>query len=183
MKLVINNPYRVIGISANDSAREIQARRGKIRAYANIGKIITSKYDFTFLSSIVRDTEIIDKAFSDIEQNANKVIHSLFWFTNLNPVDNTAIQHLVSGNKEKAIEIWDKLTDGKEVTSKNFSAFNNIQTKYLSKSVNPNRNNNYHLFSLLYDKKNYIYKYLIFKNIHQNLIQELYLKLKNKHGN
>jgi hypothetical protein len=61
----------------------------------------------------------------------NKVVHSLFWFTNLNPVDNTAIQHLVSGNKEKAIEIWDKLTDEKEVTSKNFSAFNNIGTLYL----------------------------------------------------
>lgn len=74
-----------------------------------------------FLNSLQRTNSIIDKAFSDIEQNQNKVVHSLFWFTNLNPVDNTAIQHLVSGNKEKAIEIWDKLTDKRSYNQKLFS--------------------------------------------------------------
>lgn len=131
MKSILNNPYRIAGILSNASAREIQARRGKIIAFAKVGKEITSEYDFSFLSSIQRTNSIIEKAFSDIEQNQNKVVHSLFWFTNLNPIDNTAIQHLITGNKEKAIEIWDKLTDEKEVTSKNFSAFNNIGTLYL----------------------------------------------------
>jgi hypothetical protein len=131
MKFVLNNPYRIVGILANASAREIQARKGKISAYAKVGKEITSEYDLPFFNSIERTTALIDKAFSDIEQNQNKVFHSLFWFTNLNPIDNTAIQHLVSGNKEKALEIWDKLTDEKEITSKNFSAFNNIGTLYL----------------------------------------------------
>lgn len=131
MKSILNNPFRIAGILANASAREILARKNRISAYAKVGKKITSEYDFSFLNSIQRTNGIIDKAFSDIEQNQNKVVHSLFWFTNLNPVDNTAIQHLVSGNKEKAIEIWDKLTDEKEVTSKNFSAFNNIGTLYL----------------------------------------------------
>ena len=131
MNLITENPYRIVGITSNASAREIQARKGKISAYAKVGKEITSEFDFQFFNSIERTTTLIDKAFSDIEQNQNKVFHSLFWFTNLNPVDNTAIQHLFSGNKEKAIEIWDKLTDEKEVTSKNFSAFNNIGTLYL----------------------------------------------------
>jgi hypothetical protein len=131
MKFVLNNPYRIVGILANASAREIQARKGKISAYAKVGKEITSEYDLPFFNSIERTTSLIDKAFSDIEQNQNKVFHSLFWFTNLNPIDNTTIQHLVSGNKEKALEIWDKLTNEKEVTSKNYSAFNNIGTLYL----------------------------------------------------
>ncbi|MCZ8169284.1 MAG: hypothetical protein O9297_11800 [Flavobacterium sp.] len=131
MKSILNNPFRIAGIIANASAREVFARKNRISAYAKVSKEITSEYDFSFLNSIQRTNSIIDKAFSDIEQNQNKVVHSLFWFTNLNSVDNTAIQHLVSGNKEKAIEIWDKLTDEKEVTSKNFSAFNNIGTLYL----------------------------------------------------
>ena len=131
MNLIINNPYRIIGIPANASAREIQGRKAKITAFARVGKEVTSEFDFNFLKNISRETEIIDKAFSDIEQNQNKVAHSLFWFINLNPVDNTAIQHLISGNKEKAIEIWEKLTDEKEVNPKNFSAFNNIGTLYL----------------------------------------------------
>ena len=131
MKSILNNPYRIAGILANCSEKDILKQKSKIKRFSEVGKEITSEYDFSFLNSIQRTNSIIDKAFSDIEQNQNKVVHSLFWFTNLNPVDNTAIQHLVSGNKEKAIEIWDKLTDEKEVTSKNFSAFNNIGTLYL----------------------------------------------------
>jgi hypothetical protein len=131
MKSILNNPYRIAGILANCSEKDILKQKSKIKRFSEVGKEITSEYDFSFLNSLQRTNSIIDKAFSDIEQNQNKVVHSLFWFTNLNPVDNTAIQHLVSGNKEKAIEIWDKLTDEKEVTTKNFSAFNNIGTLYL----------------------------------------------------
>ena len=131
MKSILNNPYRIAGILANCSEKDILKQKSKIKRFSEVGKEITSEYDFPFLNSLQRTNSIIDKAFSDIEQNQNKVVHSLFWFTNLNPVDNTAIQHLVSGNKEKAIEIWDKLTDEKEVTTKNFSAFNNIGTLYL----------------------------------------------------
>jgi hypothetical protein len=131
MKSILNNPYRIAGIVANSSEKDILKQKSKIKRFSEVGKEITSEYDFSFLNSIQRTNSIIDKAFSDIEQNQNKVIHSLFWFTNLNTVDNTAIQHLITGNKEKAIEIWDKLTDEKEVTSKNFSAFNNLGTLYL----------------------------------------------------
>lgn len=131
MNTIHHNPYRIIGILANASAKEIQSRKAKVSAFARVGKEITSEYDFPFLSSLERSSTIIDKAFSDIEQNQNKVAHSLFWFINLNPIDNTAIQHLISGNKEKAIEIWGKLTIDKDVNSKNFSAFNNIGTLYL----------------------------------------------------
>jgi hypothetical protein len=131
MKSILNNPYRIAGILANCSEKDILKQKSKIKRFSEVGKEITSEYDFSFFNSLQRTNSIIDKAFSDIEQNQNKVIHSLFWFTNLNPIDNTAIQHLVFGNKEKAIEIWDKLTDEKEVTSKNFSAFNNIGTLYL----------------------------------------------------
>jgi hypothetical protein len=131
MKLITKNPYRIVGIHANASAREIQARKGKISAYAKVGKEITSEFDLPFLNSIERTTSLIDKAFSDIEQDQNKVFYSLFWFINLNTIDSTALQHLISGNKEKAIEIWNKLTYEKEVTTKNFSAFNNISSLYL----------------------------------------------------
>ncbi|MEZ4986232.1 MAG: hypothetical protein R2795_14530 [Saprospiraceae bacterium] len=58
------------------------------------------------------------KAFSGIEQNQDKVSHSLFWFLKVNTFDETAINYLINGDKEKAVEIWDKVTNGKEVTSK-----------------------------------------------------------------
>lgn len=130
MQKINNNPFRVIGIVANSSAKEIQSRRGKIQAYARVGKEISSEYDFEFLEPVIRTEEVLNKAFSQIEQHKNIVDHSLFWFTNLNAIDETAIKHLINGNKEKAIEIWEKITEGKEISSRNFSAFNNIGTLY-----------------------------------------------------
>lgn len=131
MNSILNNPYRIAGILSNSTEKDILKQKSKIKRFSEVGKTITSEYDFPFLNSLQRSSTLIDKAFSDIEQNQNKVTHSLFWFINLNPIDNTAIQHLISGNKEKAIEIWKKLTYEKEVNAKNFSAFNNIGTLYL----------------------------------------------------
>jgi hypothetical protein len=131
MESILNNPYRIGGILANTSEKDILKQRSKIKRFSEVGKQITSEYDFPFLPSLQRSNSIIEKSFSEIEQNQDKVAYSLFWLINLNTVDNTAIQHLISGNKEKAIEIWVKLTDEKEVNSKNFSAFNNIGTLYL----------------------------------------------------
>ncbi len=131
MKIITNNPYRIAGILSNSSEKDILKQKSKIKRFSEVGKEITSEYDFPFFSSLQRNNANIDKAFSDIEQNQDKVTHSLFWFINLNPIDDTAIQYLISGNKEKAFEIWEKLTDGKEVNSKNFSAFNNVGTLYL----------------------------------------------------
>lgn len=54
--------------------------------------------------------------------------YSLFWFLNASPFDNTAIEYLKNGDKEKALEIWEKVTTDKDVNSKNFSAFNNLGT-------------------------------------------------------
>lgn len=131
MKSISNNPYRIAGILSNSSAREVQSRKSKVTKFASIGKEITSEYDFSFFSPVERNSFIVEKAFSDIEQNQNKVTQSLFWFINLNTIDNTAIQYMIEGQRFKAVEIWKKMTDDKEVTSKNFSAFNNIGTLYL----------------------------------------------------
>lgn len=131
MQKIIYNPFRVIGILANSSSREILSRKGKITAYAKVGKEITSEFDFPFFTPLHRDNTTIERAFSDIEQNQDKVNYSLFWLVNHNQIDKTAFEHLFNGNLEKAIEIWEKLTNEKEINSKNFSAFNNIGTLYL----------------------------------------------------
>lgn len=130
MNCINNNPFRIAGILANSSEKDIQKQKSKITRFTEVGKEVTSEYDFSFLNNIARNNAVIDKAFSDIEQNQSRINHALFWFVNSSPVDATAIQHLISGNKEKALEIWEKLVTDKEVTAKNFSAFNNIGTLY-----------------------------------------------------
>ena len=135
MKLIQDNPYRIAGILSNANARELERQKAKITRYASIGRQVDSELDFPFLGNIDRSESSITKAFSGIEQNQDKVSHSLFWFLKANTFDETAINYLINGDKEKAVEIWDKVTNGKEVTSKNFSCFNNIGTlKLLSNS-------------------------------------------------
>jgi len=135
MNRIQTNPYRIAGILSNATAKELQKQKGKIKAFSKVGKEITSELDFDFLKEIKRTEQSIEKAFSNIEQNQDKVNNSLFWFINANPFDNTAIEYLKNGNSEKAQEIWSKVTNGKDVNSSNFSAFNNIGTlKLLSNS-------------------------------------------------
>ena len=135
MNLIQDNPYRIAGILANSSEKELQKQKSKITKYASIGKQVDSELDFPFFGNIDRSESSITKAFSGIEQNQDKVSHSLFWFLKANKFDEIAINHLISGDKEKAIEQWEKVTNGKEVNSKNFSCFNNIGTlKLLSES-------------------------------------------------
>lgn len=136
MKLIQDNPYRIAGILANASERDVVRQKSKISKSAGIGRQVDSELDFPFMNTIDRtDLNSANKAFSGIEQNQDKVSHSLFWFLKANTFDETAINYLINGDKEKAVEIWDKVTNGKEVTSKNFSCFNNIGTlKLLSDS-------------------------------------------------
>lgn len=128
MQNITNNPYRIIGILSNATAKEIQSRKSKITAYSKVGKQITSDFDFPLFNSIEREHDKIEKAFSAIQQSKEMLENSLFWFLNTNSFDETAINYLRNGDKEKAIEIWEKVTLDKEVTPKNYSCFNNIGT-------------------------------------------------------
>lgn len=128
MKLIQENPYRIIGILSNATAKEIQGRKGKITAYAKVGKRVSSEFDFPFLNTIEKDHNSIEKAFAALQQSKEMLDNSLFWFLKTNSFDETAITYLINGDKDKAIEIWDKVTLDKEVTSKNFSCFNNLGT-------------------------------------------------------
>ena len=104
MKLIQDNPYRIAGILANSSEKELQKQKSKITKYASIGKQVDSELDFPFFGNVDRSESSITKAFSGIEQNQDKVSHSLFWFIKANTFDETAINYLINGDKEKAVE-------------------------------------------------------------------------------
>jgi len=135
MNIIQNNPYRIAGILSSASAKELQKQKGKIIAFSKVGKVITSDLDFDILSKIERTEQSIEKAFSNIKQNQDKVNNSLFWFVKTNKLDENAIKCLIDGSSEKALDFWSKMTVNKDVKSNTFSAFNNIGTlKLLSNS-------------------------------------------------
>jgi len=132
LELIRQNPYHVIGILAGANQRAIAKQRAKINAFQKVGKIIEFDSDLEFTGNPDRSNDALKKAFSNIEINQNKLLNSLFWFTNNNHLDETALTYLQSGDLEKAEDIWEKITNGKDVSSKNFSAFNNLGTLKLA---------------------------------------------------
>ncbi len=134
MELIQNNPYRIAGILTNATLKELERNKSKFHKYIEVGKEPKSDYDFELLGSVERTKESLKAAFSNLEQNQDKVNYALFWFLNASPFDNTAIEYLKNGDEEKALKIWEKVTTDKDVNSKNFSAFNNLGTyKLLSR--------------------------------------------------
>ncbi|MBT8244705.1 MAG: hypothetical protein HKP48_11485, partial [Winogradskyella sp.] len=73
MKLITHNPYRIAGILSNATERELQKQKTKIKAYSKVGKEIKSDFDFQILESIHRTENSVTKAFSNVEQNQDKV--------------------------------------------------------------------------------------------------------------
>lgn len=128
MDLIHNNPYRVLGVLASASEKDKLRLINKATKLISIGKQVDSDFDFPFLINTERSESTFRKASSSIEQNQDKVNNSLFWFLKANPFDETAINYLKNGDKDKAVDIWSRVTDGKAITSRNFSCLSNLGT-------------------------------------------------------
>lgn len=128
MELIYNNPFRIAGVLANASTKEIQRNKTKISHYAGVGKAINFENDFLFLGRLDRNDKAAALAFAQLQQNKDKLKHSLFWFLYKGPHDLPAFSYLAQGDKDKAIEIWEKVINGREINSQNFSYFSNLGT-------------------------------------------------------
>lgn len=92
--------------------KEILSSKGKISAFAKIGKTIECPSDFPgILGNVNRNNASINKAESQITLPEDRLRAMLFWFWNLTPVDTIAFNHFRTGNIDKAIEIWSKVTN------------------------------------------------------------------------
>ncbi len=135
MECITNNPFRILGLYADATERDLQRNRAKISAYLDAQKEIQFEQDFYFLHPIQRSTEAITNAISALESDAEKLIHSLFWFVRGSHVDETAINNLIAGYEEKAIEIWEKVAGNEDQWHHHYTAVNNLSTFKLAKSV------------------------------------------------
>ena len=131
MRLIQSNPYRIIDLLAGCSEREFQKQKSKIKRFISIGKSFETQFDFSFLEPVERNESILNKAFSELEQNFDKVKNAIFWFINVNSVDQIGLEALIKGDEKKAIEIWEKITNKKQLNADNYSSFNNVSTLYL----------------------------------------------------
>lgn len=129
---ISKNSYRVLGVPSNASLKDIQRNISKLKAFAKIGKEMQLDYDFSCLnfSKINRTDDLLLKSESQIKLDKNRIQMSLFWFIDVSPIDSVALANIFKGDISKSIDIWEKSTKS-ELTSKNYSAFNNLSTLLL----------------------------------------------------
>lgn len=138
MKSIVENPFRIIGLPANCSERELHKKISIAKRYFEVDKEVDFDFDFDFLPPISRDTDALNAAASQIEQMADKVLYALFWFLEIKPTDKISLNYLKEGDSDKAIEIWHKIVRQKEdkggeiSTQRDISAYCNLSSLYLS---------------------------------------------------
>ena len=99
-----------MGVTADASKRDIIANVGKFKAYLKVGKPVFGIFDnIPGSSHIDRSIELITSAEKALELPIDQLRWSMFWFVNKTPIDNIALNHVQSGNIDKAIEIWSKV--------------------------------------------------------------------------
>ena len=106
---IYNNPFRILGVYANASIKDVKANEAKAKAFLNVGREVTYPCDFNqLLSPIQRTAEMMASANSQLTLPNEKIKHALFWFVKVTPLDEIAFNHLANGNASQAIDIWEK---------------------------------------------------------------------------
>lgn len=109
LKILCDNPYRVLGAYSNATTKEIVANQGKIKAFQKVGKELSYPLDLNqLLPTVNRSPEDIAQAESCLTLVNDKLKYALFWFIKLTPLDEMAFNHLFVGNVDSAIGIWEK---------------------------------------------------------------------------
>ncbi|MCM1331995.1 MAG: hypothetical protein NC248_05235 [Bacteroides sp.] len=110
LKAITNNPYRVLGVLSNTPLRERVGNQNRLTAFAKIGKYVSFPNDFMLVirEKPLRTAENISAANTALNCDKDKLKNALFWFINNSSIDDIAIKHLHSGNREKALELFEK---------------------------------------------------------------------------
>ena len=141
-KLIVENPYRLIGILSNSKIGEIKRNINKIKAFNKIGKDLKIEFDvegISFPNFKLKDYPI-DKIENSINSPIDKIKYSLFWFSDINPGDAMGLKLLNDNKISECIELWSKIVKGKKVTKSNYSTFNNLSSLLLIKNIDKNKN-------------------------------------------
>lgn len=110
LNIITNNPYRILGVLSNSPLRERVGNQNRLAAFAKVGKEVSFPNDFASVISDkpLRTSESISAANTALNLDKDQLKNALFWFIRVSPIDDIALKHLQSGNKEKARELFEK---------------------------------------------------------------------------
>ena len=109
MNILQNNPYRLLGVYSNSPIKERLANHNRMKAFLKVGKPVSFPLDLPqYLTSINRTETSVVEAEAKLTLPKDQILYAQFWFVKATPLDEVAFKHLLSGEIDKAEEIWQK---------------------------------------------------------------------------
>lgn len=109
-KIVLQNPYRILGVYANSPKRDIVANKGRATAFLKVNHPVEYPLDLKgILPAPNRTLDLMNEAEAHLAIAKEQIKYAQFWFLQkMSPLDDIAFNHLLAGNMAGAIEIWSK---------------------------------------------------------------------------
>ncbi len=105
-QFIAYNPFRVLGVTTEASAKQIISNESRIKAYSKVGKTIDFPTDaLLLLPPVERNEETATAARAAISQPVDRLKNAFFWFVNATPVHRQAIECLSTGDVVNARQI------------------------------------------------------------------------------
>lgn len=112
LDIIQNNPYRLLGIYSNSPTREKVANHNRLQAFLNVGREVSFPLDLpTLIPAITRSAEAVSDADAQLTLPNEQLRYAQFWFMKATPVDDIAMNHLIAGNVDEAISMWERRRD------------------------------------------------------------------------
>lgn len=106
------SPFRLLGLSAHSSRKEIERARSKTVAYLKLGRAQEHTFDFESLLGRTELTrESFDSSLARLHTEESKLEEALFWLVEVKETDTICLNHLRKGNSALALAICRKLAD------------------------------------------------------------------------
>ena len=109
MKIINNNPYRLLGVYSTSTQKEVVANQGKMKAFLKVGRQVSFPLDLNgLLPDVLRTEQSVADAISKLTLPKDQLKYAQFWFSKCTPIDEIACGKLTNGDIDGAIEIWNK---------------------------------------------------------------------------
>ena len=124
--MLLTNPFHLLGLPADATAKERSERESRIRAYLEVGKPLEFGEQDVVLGA-KRNAGNVQQALKSMQAADARMGSGFFWFTRSGMLDEQALGLLAEDKRDHCRELLDKL-EGREPTSGYFSSIMNLGT-------------------------------------------------------
>ena len=125
--MILDNPFHVIGLPADCTAREKARRESQLKAYLKFGKRLTFDGDDLFFEGCRRNQATVERSLSALHDANDRIGYGLFWFTRSGLLDDHALPLVRRQDLRGAFRIWERI-EGRLPTRQYASSLNNFGT-------------------------------------------------------